>query len=213
MRLVPLMSAALLMCASGLAFAQSWTEYGSRQDFFSVSFPGEPTVQDISYATEYRISLPGRVHSIENRRGRYSVTVVNYGDAANRHAALVLSCRAALGDGDSCNNHTATDLQGAMDGATWNILKRGGELTHFVYYQADRVAGRTFQITNPDGSRTFAAVNMHENRLYILEGTVSANSPPPLVFQQSMGFLDEEGNSIRYDSAYSNGFPAPPRAR
>jgi len=54
---------------------------------------------------------------------------------------------------------------------------------------------------------------MHENRLYILEGTVPAKSPPPALFYQSMGFLDKDGKRRRYQSPYSNGFPAPPRAR
>ncbi len=194
-------------------FAQGWTEYSSQQDFFTINFPGEPEVRDITYDTPYFITLPGRVYGHEDGPNRYSVTVVNYADAARRHAELVVSCRAELGDGDSCNNHTATDLRSAMDYATWNILQRKGELTHFVYYQADRVEGRTFHLTNSDGSRTFAAVNMHENRLYILEGTVDADSPPPMVFQQSLGFLDQEGRRIRYATTYSNGFPAPPRDR
>jgi len=54
---------------------------------------------------------------------------------------------------------------------------------------------------------------MHENRLYILEGTVPANAPPPGLFQQSLQFLDKDGNRIRYQSIYSNGFPAPPATR
>ncbi len=213
MRLIPVIAAALILFVSCPSFAQGWIEYASRNDFFTVNFPGEPRVQDINYNTEYFITLPGRVYSVDVGPNRYSVTVVDYADAAQKHADLVVTCRAELGDGDSCNNHTATDKRSAMDGATWNILKRKGELTHFVYYQAERVEGRTFHVTNPDGSRTFVAVNMHEDRLYILEGTVPPNSPPPLVFQQSLGFLDQGGNRIRYATTYSNGFPPPPRDR
>ncbi len=87
------------------------------------------------------------------------------------------------------------------------------QVTHFVYTQADRVEGQELHLTNPDKSRTFAALFMHENRLYILEGTVPAGSPQPLLFQQSMRFLDKDGKSLRYDSTYTNGFPAPKRAR
>ncbi len=213
MRLIPVIAATLSLFISYPSFAQGWIEYASQDDFFTINFPGEPEVQDITYDTAYFITLPGRVYSHENGTNRYTVTVVNYADAARLHAELVVSCRAALGDGDSCNDHTATDRRAAMDDATWNILQREAELTHFVYYQADRVEGRTFHLTNPDGSLTFVAVNMHENRLYILEGTVSADSPPPLVFQQSLGFLDQGGNRIRYASTYSNGFPAPSRDR
>ena len=54
---------------------------------------------------------------------------------------------------------------------------------------------------------------MHENRLYILEGTVSAGSPPPGLFQQSLGFLDKEGIRVRYDTVYSNMYPPPSRVQ
>jgi len=33
------------------------------------------------------------------------------------------------------------------------------------------------------------------------------------LFQQSLGWLDENGVSIRYQTYYSNGFPPPPLAR
>ena len=213
MRLYPVIAAALSLFISCPLFAQGWIEFASREDFFTVNFPAEPAVRDITYDTEYFITLPGRVYSYESGASRYSVTVVNYAAAAERHAERVVDCLAALGDGDSCNNRTQTDIRGALDYATWNFLQREAELTHFVYYIADYVVGRTFHLTNPDGSRTFAAVNMHEDRLYILEGTVPADSPPPLVFQQSLGFLDSEGKRIRYATPYSNGYPAPPRTR
>ena len=213
MRLIPVIAAALILFCSCPSFAQGWIEYASQQDFFTINFPGEPEVQDSTYDTAYFITLPARVYSHQNGPSRYSVTVVDYGDAAERHAALVVSCQADIGGGDSCNNHTATDLRSAMDDATWHLLQREAELTHFVYYQADRVAGRTLHLKNSDGSLTFAAVNMHEDRLYILEGTVPADAPPPMLFQQSLGFLDQEGRRIRYATTYANGFPAPPRDR
>ena len=56
------------------------------------------------------------------------------------------------------------------------------------------------QLTNADGSRTFAGIylNGNANRLYVLEATVAPGSPPPIQFQQSLRFLDEEGERIRY---------------
>ncbi len=38
---------------------------------------------------------------------------------------------------------------------------------------------------------------MHENKLYISEGTVPAGYPEPGLFQQSLAWLDENGNGIR----------------
>ena len=104
-------------------------------------------------------------------------------------------------------------MRGAIVYATWTFFQRDAKVTHFVYYRADLVEGHQLQLTNADGSRTFAAIHLHENRLYILEGTVPAGSPAPGLFQQSLGFLDREGNRIRYETVYSNGFPPPPRTR
>jgi hypothetical protein len=51
---------------------------------------------------------------------------------------------------------------------------------------------------------------MHEDKLYIAEGTVPDGYPEPGLFYQSLGFLDEKGNGIRYADFYHNGFPKPP---
>jgi hypothetical protein len=59
---------------------------------------------------------------------------------------------------------------------------------------------------------------MHENKLYVVEGTVPKGYPEPGLFQQSMGWVDKDGNGIRYQSIYSNAFhgmgvyPPPPIA-
>ena len=76
----------------------------------------------------------------------------------------------------------------------------------------DLVEGHQLQLTNnADKSRTFAGIYMHENKLYIIEGTVPAGYPEPGLFQQSLGWLDENGVGLRYQSVYSNGYPPPPR--
>ena len=213
MQLIPVIAAALSLFISCPLFAQGWIEFASWEDFFTVNFPAEPAVRDITYDTEYCITLPGRVYSYEDGPNRYSVTVVNWADAERKHTERVEGCRAAGGDGDICGERPALDKRAAIAYATWKFLERDVEVTHFVYYIADLVEGHHLQLTNADGSRTFAAINMHEDRLYILEGTVSADSPPALVFQESLGFLDQEGKRIRYASIYTNGFPAPPRTR
>src|SRR2546430_14415325 len=106
MRLIPLIAAALSGFLAAPAFAQEWIEYSNQKDFFSITLPGEPTVREITYETEYAIKLPGRVYTYEANRNRYSVTVVDYADAERKHADLVKSCKAAGGDGDSCNDRT-----------------------------------------------------------------------------------------------------------
>ena len=213
MRLIPLLAAALTLLPSGPCFAQGWIEYRNQADFFSVNFPGEPKVRDISYRTEYSLTLPARVYAVENGPNRYSVTVVDYATLEALEAERVKNCKAAGGDGDSCNDHSLADMRGAIVYATWNFLQRDAKVTHFSYSNVDRVEGHELQLTNADRSRTFVSIHMHENRLYILEGTVPAGAPAPALFQTSLGFLDKDGKGIRYDTPYSNGFPPPRRVR
>jgi len=81
-----------------------------------------------------------------------------------------------------------------------------------VWNFVDLVEGHQLQLTNnADKSRTFAGIYMHENKLYVIEGTVPAGYPEPGLFQQSLGWLDENGVGLRYQSYYSNGYPPPPR--
>lgn len=201
---------ALLLCLSTSSSAQEWVEYVSRSDRFTVNFPTAPQVRDITYATEFGISLPGRVHSVDNGASRYSVTVIDYTDVQAIHASRLTDCAKYP---NLCNNPWVAELRGAIDYAVWSFLQRDAKVTAFAYGNMDRVEGRLLQLTNADRSRTFAAVHMHENRLYILEGTVPPGAPPPGLFQQSLGFLDKDGLRVRYETVYANAYPPPPRVR
>jgi hypothetical protein len=210
-----LLMTALSLILAAPAFAQDWVTYTSRTDAFVVNFPRDPKVQEITYKTEYNLNLPGRVYSDSNGPTRYSVTVVDYSTAERLHAERTRACQAELGQVDACNAQfqSRTEMRGAIVFATWGFLQRDAKLTLYTYSYADLVEGHQLQLTNKDGSRTFAAIYMHENRLYILEGTVPEGAPPPGLFQQSLQFLDKDGNKIRYQSIYSNGFPPPPVTR
>jgi len=74
---------------------------------------------------------------------------------------------------------------------------------------ADLVSGMLVQLTNKDQSRASASIYMHENRLVITEATVPRSAPPPTIFQQSLGWLDEKGTKIRYQLMYYNEPDAP----
>jgi len=205
--------AAALSLPLNLTFAErayAWVEYASQADHFSINFPAEPEVRVIEYVTEYSLTLPGRVYRYDDGPSRYSMTVIDFSGTEAQHASRLERCRDELGDGDSCNNPWDTELHGAIVHAAWNLMREAAKVTHFSYYVADMVEGRLLQFVNADGSRTFVAINMHENRLYIMEGTVPAGAPEPGLFQQSLGFIDENGDRIRYRSIYSNGFPPPP---
>jgi hypothetical protein len=208
MRLIRLAPAALILCFSTPSFGQEWIEYYSRADFFMVNFPGQPAVRDITYPTEFGITIPARLHIYEDGRGRYAVTVVDYAHAEKIHAERAKNCS---GYPDTCTNRGPNEIRGALDYAAWNFLRRDGKVTYYGYGDSDRIGGVRIQLANPDRSRTFGAIYMHENRLYILDATVPANVPPPALFQQNLGFLDRDGRRVRYDTPYWNGYPPPRR--
>jgi hypothetical protein len=67
----------LLMLAMP-ASAQDWTEFSSRDDRFTVIFPGQPQITDTTWMSQYRAILPARIYSGTQGSGRYSVRVVEY---------------------------------------------------------------------------------------------------------------------------------------
>jgi hypothetical protein len=172
MRPISVMTAAVILFVSGPSFAQEWIQYASKADLFGVNFPGEPKVQDISYGTEFEIKLPGHVYSAESGASRYLVTVVDYKDAEKIHTEQAEQCRKNGGEADACTNNWRADVQGSMIYATWKFLQRNAKVTYYAWAVTDQVEGQRLQLTNADGSRTFAAIYRHGTRLYIVEGTV-----------------------------------------
>ena len=219
MRLPQLTIAAAVLLISTHAAAQEWSDYTSRQDRFSVNFPGAPTIREFTYVSWRDARLPARVYTVERGAERYSVTVVDYTVAERVHAERAKSCPPGAHSLCAGNDPVAQgvggwkyDVLGAIDHATSAFLTRGAKLTYFAWATIDRITGRQIHLTNADQSRTFAQIHMHENRLYIIEATVPARSPEPGLFQQSARFLDEAGHPVRYTDNYANMYTPPPRA-
>jgi hypothetical protein len=218
MRWIYFITAVLILLVSSPGFSQEWTHYSNRTDMFAVAFPGEPKVQDTTWNTEYGLTLPARVYSVENGRGRYSATVIDYKETERLHAARVEKCKKDGGEGDVCQNDWRSDVQGSIVYASWQFFKRNAKVTDFGWYNSDLIEGIRLQLINVDGSRTFAAVHRHNTRLYIFEATVPKGAPAPGLFQQSLEFLDEQGKAVRYGTTYTTGYsegwkfpaPAPP---
>ena len=82
-------------------------------------------------------------------------------------------------------------------------------MTFDAFHYINLVTGHELQLTNPDESRTYVGIYLHENRLYVFDATVAKGMPPPLIFQQSPEFLDADGKSIRYRTYYFNKLPEP----
>lgn len=185
-------SLAMALLSIEPAMAQ-WQTFVSREDFFSVNFPAEPTVRDIEYASEYGATLPARVYEVRNGDYLHSVTVVDFTDAQRAYEELP--------DRTDEGNNAALylyDQRASVAYAARNFRLRGGEVTYDAWHHIDLVEGHQLQITNPDKSRTYAAIYYHEGRTYILEATVPSNALPQGLFQQSLVFLDAEGKRIRY---------------
>jgi hypothetical protein len=215
MRLMPLVSTVLVLSASAPLFAQEWVEFANREDRFTCLFPTQPKVTETTFLAQHEADLPTRVYTATQGQSRYSVTVVDYNQALRLLTEKAKSCPAGAepclgGPGDE--GHWKADIRAALEWASWQFMKRDAKLTLFVWGMVDNVEGRQLQLTNnADKSRTFVGIYMHENKLYISEGTVPAGYPEPGLFQQSLGWLDENGVGLRYQTYYNNNYPAPPR--
>ena len=211
MRMSSLLSAVVALAISAPALAQDWMPLTSREDGFRANYPGQPKVEATTYTTEFRITLPARVYRASDALGRYTTTVVDYRDIERLHNERAAKCLAAKGanfqDGDACQNDFRIDVSGAMDHAAWNFLKRDGiKVTQYGLYFVELVTGRLMQLTNPDRSRTYAAFHQHAGRLYIHEATVPSGMPEPILFMQSLAWVDEKGLAIRYRTLYTEGY-------
>jgi hypothetical protein len=217
---------ALVLSVPGLAVAQEWEEYVNPQDGFKVNFPGPPKVTETTWKSEFDYVLPARVYGADKGSEHYSLTVVDYTGLEQQGIERSKTCPpgnaqcranapAVIGPG-----YWKQDERGAIVYATFKLLQRDAKLTNLAWEWQDMVEGHLIQLTNnADQSRTFAYIAMHVNKLYILEGTVPKGYPEPGLFQQSLGWVDKDGNGIRYQMIYSNSYhgmgvyPVPPTAR
>ena len=189
-------SAGLLALTAPFAFsvagAQGWFQHTSDVDRFRIHTPGEFQVREISYASEYGATFPARVYSHEDDGGnRFSVTVVDYTDSLRIHTERARTEADYL-------LYWEVDIRASVAYAAANLRGRGGEIVYDAYHYIDRVEGHQLHTLNPDGTRTYAAIYLHDSHLYIVEATVAPGVPPPGQFQQSLEFIDANGDRIRY---------------
>jgi len=209
---VAVIAASLLLSMPALAGAQEWTEYVSREDGFSINFPGQPRVSTTTWQTQLNYMLPARLYSAERGPERYSITVVDFAPLEQQGIARWKTCppgNAQCRDGGATigPGYWKQDERGAIVNAISRFLKRPGQVTEYNWDWQDMVEGHSLHLNGADGRRTLAYVAMHERKLYILEASVPGNYPEPGLFQQSLGWLDKDGNRIRYtETIYSNSY-------
>ena len=223
---VSLLATVLVVSLSGSVFAQEWSLYVNTEDGFTINFPGEPTVTATTWVSEQGYDLPANAYTVERGRERYSITAIDYNgieqQGLERSKACLPGAETCLGQTEGLlfdvigPGYAFQDIRGALIYASLKFIQRDATVTHYTWAFTDLVEGQTLQLTNADESRTFVSIFMHDNHLYIAEGTVPKGYPEPGLFQQSLGFVDEDGNRLRYETVYSNEFhglgtyPAPP---
>ena len=188
MRLWKMVALAAALCFAGSASAQGWIEYVNTDDLFAVNFPGEPTVEEFIYVSEYKSPLPARRYVAEDSSGRYQVTVIEFFTTIRppgRHGV---------------------EMRGSMAYAA-HQLRQTGEVTYDAYGEIQVIPGHQLQITLPDGRRNFVQIHYLDHRLYITEAVVPGNFPPPAHFQASITFIDANGEEIRFTGEGEYQFP------
>lgn len=215
MRLISWIAAALVIAVAPPAAAQEWDEHIFVQDGFKVNFPGKPTVENTTWESQYRYTLPARVYRASRGQERYTVTVVDYrpleklGPERSKQcppgAETCIGTQDGRGGGVLGLGYWKMDVRGAPLFALQKMLQRPGvQLTDATLQFQDVVEGYMVQLLNADESRTFGYITMHENKLYIYEGTAPKGAPEPGIFNNSVGFVDAQGRGIRYTDYYVN---------
>jgi hypothetical protein len=214
MRLTKWIAAALVLSFTSPAVAQEWENFQFADDGFEVNFPGRPEIEETTWISQYNYELPARVYSASLGAARYSATVVDYRPLEQMGPARSAECppgaETCIGTQDGRQGgilglgYWKMDVRGAPAYATLKFLRRDVEVTDYNLQFQQVVEGFMLQLTNPDESRTLVYITMHENRLYIYEGTTPKGAPEPALFVGSVGFVDADGNSLRYTDFYAN---------
>jgi hypothetical protein len=219
MRLSSVICVAVMLSIPASAFAQDYVEYKSVKDGFGATFPVPPTVTEATFKSQFESMLPMRIYTADTGTSHFALTVVDYTNieaiATEKAKTCAEGAETCKGGGSSTGvGYWKADIEGAVHYATWGFMQRDAKITYMGWNNIDLVEGTMLYMTNTAGkSRTSAGIYMHENKLYILEGTVPAGYPDPGFFQQSVQWLDATGNQVRYQTLYHNGFPKPEVAR
>jgi len=179
MRSVGLIPAAMAVCLSTAAYAQAWSEYLNREEFFTVNFPGDPTVAEIPYKTEKGTALKAKVFTATApagsiTAGRYAMTVVDYSSAPSELSTAVVEAA--------------------------KVYRAKGTPKYDDTGNVDRIKTQRQTIETPNMTYLMTEILAHGTRLYIVEAETAMNVPPPAQFQASVQILDENGERVRYEN-------------
>jgi len=173
-------------------------QYVNTTDLFSASVPCTFTSRDITWKTEYDVTVPGRVYSCRHAPTNtdYEMSVINYTDIIALRRAREHT-PAAGGDA-----YARIDLAASIDYACTRIRNEAAKVTYDAWHYINLIPGHELQTTLANGNRVYSAVYLHEYRLYIMKATVPAMGIPPLLYTQSFAVVRPDGGGIRYPSIY-----------
>jgi quinol monooxygenase YgiN len=202
-------------------------EFSSVEDGFKIVFPSQPQVERTTVTSQYGYALPAKVYRASSGQQRFSATVVDYRNIQEQGVARMKACppgaepcrggqvASVIGEG-----YWRQDVRGAITNALFQFIRRpNSEITQLTWDWQDLVEGVLLQVTNTvDKTRSYVSISMHDNRLYTVEAVAPLGYPPPTIFQQTLGYVDAQGNGVRYQRIYSAAYhglgeyPLPPRA-
>ena len=189
-----LISIATILIFSSSAFAQRWAPFTGENGEFRIMVPGgQFEVETVDFETEYGIIVPAQIHRAEDSYGTYTLTVVDYVDSMALHRERIAEL-----DGIYLDVYGEVDARGSVAYFARMIRERAESVEYDNYHYIGRVDGHQLHTTNPDGTRTFAALYLLHSKLYAIEATIAPTAPTGGMFQQSFEFLDENGNRIMY---------------
>ena len=176
MRLIRMIPAALVLFVSGAASAQSWEIYTSRENFFTVNFPAEPTTAQAPYKTLKGKELGAQVFTSvvppgSRLTGTYKVTVVDFSNAKDE-------------------GNTATEQAADM-------FRARGTVKYDAIENLDLHATRRLTVETATTRIMAEILFAANNHLYISQAETALNLPPPAQFQASLQVLDDQGVRIR----------------
>ena len=154
-----------LFAAVSPAAAQEWKEFAYPDFAFTVSFPGDPTIEKTTYLTASGQPAEAQVYAVSQDLSVFKITVVDLSKAALEEKAII--------------DHAI------------KTLSEGGEIKVDIPHRISAVYGRQLSILGADGSRSSIAVFYHKGRLYQIEGKTSggnSSTADTIRFQQSLVF-------------------------
>jgi len=160
--------------ASSPVAAQQWVDYVNPEYRFAVNFPVEPSEQDAVYVSSSGATLDRRIFSAEQDSSIYRVSVVTFPSEVD-------------------------DVAGELNHAA-ELYRQRGEAIHDAPGDYDGISAHELSVVDPDGRQVFVSILYHDRHLTISEGDVSADSFPPIQFQQSIWVVDAEGTPINLEN-------------